>query len=159
ALIIFAGAQEVEASGFLAVYLAGLILGNNRHRAHAVISRFHVGLAWLAQIVMFLMLGLLASPKDLLNNVSGTVLLGLSLIYFARPIAVWLSLLPFRFTWREKAFIAWVGLRGAVPIFLASIPIIAGLANGTQYFNVAFVVVLFSLLIQGWTVAPAARLL
>ena len=159
ALIIFAGAQEVHASGFLAVYLAGLILGNNRHRAHAVISRFHVGLAWLAQIVMFLMLGLLVTPKDLLNNIGGTVLLGLSLIVVGRPLAVWLSLLPFRFTWPERAFIAWVGLRGAVPIFLASIPIIAGLANGTQYFNVAFVVVLFSLLIQGWTVAPAARLL
>lgn len=159
ALIIFAGAQSLDASGFLAVYLAGLILGNHRHRAHSVISRFHDGLAWLSQIVMFLMLGLLVTPKDLLDGLSGTVLLGLALIFVARPLAVWLSLVPFRFTWRERAFMAWVGLRGAVPIFLASIPVIAGLPNGTQYFNIAFVVVLSSLLIQGWTVAPAARLL
>lgn len=159
ALIIFAGAQSVDASGFLAIYLAGLILGNHRHRAHVVISRFHDGLAWLAQIIMFLMLGLLVTPSDLLSGLVGTIALGLGLIFIARPVAVAISLLPFRFTWTEKAFIAWVGLRGAVPIFLASIPVIAGLPNGTQYFNVAFVVVLSSLLIQGWTVAPAARLL
>ena len=159
ALIIFAGAQSVDASGFLAIYLAGLILGNHRHRAHAVITRFHEGLAWLAQIVMFLMLGLLVTPTDLLDGLAGTAALGLGLILTARPVAVAMSLIPFRFSWPEKAFIAWVGLRGAVPIFLASIPVIAGLPNGTQYFNVAFVVVLSSLLIQGWTVAPAARLL
>lgn len=158
-LVIFAGGQGLGASGFLAIYLAGLILGNHRHRAHAVISRFHDGLAWLAQIVMFLMLGLLVTPHDLLNHLAGTVELALSLIVIARPVAVVVSLIPFRFSWREKAFIAWVGLRGAVPIFLASIPVLAGLAHGTQYFNIAFIVVLSSLLIQGWTVAPAARLL
>lgn len=158
-LIIFAGAQSLEASGFLAIYLAGLILGNHRHRAHAVISRFHDGLAWLAQISMFLMLGLLVAPHDLLDGLAGTAALSLTLIFVARPVAVALSLLPFRFTWREKAFIAWVGLRGAVPIFLASIPVIAGLPHGMQYFDIAFVIVLSSLLVQGWTVAPAARLL
>jgi len=158
-LVIFAGAQSFDASGFLAIYLAGLILGNHRHRAHAVISRFHDGIAWLAQIVMFLMLGLLVTPSDLLKGLPGTITLGVALILVARPLAVAVSLIPFRFTWREKAFMAWVGLRGAVPIFLASIPVIAGFANGTQYFDVAFVVVLSSLLIQGWTVAPAARLL
>jgi cell volume regulation protein A len=158
-LVIFAGTQALGASGFLAIYLAGLILGNHRHRAHAVISRFHDGIAWLAQIVMFLMLGLLVTPTDLLHGLPGTITLGVGLILVARPFAVVLSLIPFRFTWPEKAFIAWVGLRGAVPIFLASIPVIAGFSNGTQYFNVAFVVVLSSLLIQGWTVAPAARLL
>jgi cell volume regulation protein A len=159
ALLIFAGAQSVEASGFLAVYLAGLVVGNNRHRAHAVISRFHDGLAWLAQIVMFLLLGLLVTPTDLLSILSGTAVLSLALILVARPAAVWISLIPFRFSWREKAFIAWVGLRGAVPIFLASIAVIAGLPNGTLYFDIAFVVVLSSLVIQGWTVAAAARIL
>jgi cell volume regulation protein A len=158
-LIIFAGAQSLNASGFLAVYLAGLILGNHRHRAHAVISRFHDGLAWLAQIVMFLMLGLLVTPSDLFNGLGGEVALAVSLIVVARPVAVWLSLAPFRFAWREKSFIAWVGLRGAVPIFLASIPVIAGVPDGHNYFNVAFVVVLFSLVIQGWTVGRAARVL
>ncbi len=158
-LVIFAGTQALDASGFLAIYLAGLILGNHRHRAHAVISRFHDGVAWLAQIIMFLMLGLLVTPTDLLKGLPGTAALGLGLIVIARPVAVALSLVPFRFTWPEKAFIAGVGLRGAVPIFLASIPVIAGLPQGTQYSKVAFIVVLSSLLIQGWTVAPAARLL
>jgi potassium/hydrogen antiporter len=159
ALIIFAGAQVLGSSGFLAIYLAGVILGNNRHRAHAVISRFHDGFAWLAQIVMFLMLGLLVNPRDLLHGLAGTAILSVVLILVARPVAVWISLLPFRFGWREKLFMAWVGLRGAVPIFLASIPVIAGVEGGTQYFNIAFVVVLSSLLIQGWTVPAAARLL
>ena len=158
-LLIFAGGQSLDASGFLAIYLAGLILGNHRHRAHALISRFHDGLAWLAQILMFLMLGLLVTPHDLLDNLAGTAALSLVLILVARPVAVAVSLIPFRFRWREKAFIAWVGLRGAVPIFLATVPVLAGLPHGTQYFDIAFFVVLSSLLIQGWTVAPAARLL
>jgi cell volume regulation protein A len=159
ALAIFAGAQLVEASGFLAVYLAGLVLGHNRHRAQQVISRFHDGLAWLAQIGMFLLLGLLVSPSQLVSAWGAEIAISVVLILLARPVAVWLSLLPFRFTWREKAFIAWVGLRGAVPIFLASIPVIAGLPNGLMYFNVAFAVVLASLLVQGWTVHAAARFL
>jgi cell volume regulation protein A len=159
ALAIFAGAQLLHASGFLAVYLAGLVLGNNRHRAQLVISRFHDGLAWLAQIGMFLLLGLLVTPSQLTQDWRAEAGIALALIVVARPLAVWLSLLPFRFTWREKAFIAWVGLRGAVPIFLASIPVIAGVPNGMMYFNVAFAVVLASLLVQGWTVHAAARFL
>ncbi len=159
ALLIFGGAQTVDASGFLAVYLAGLVLGNHRHRAQVVISRFHDGLAWLAQIVMFLLLGLLVTPSKLLDDLFGEIILAVALIVIIRPVAVWLSLLPFRFTWQEKAFISWVGLRGAVPIFLASIPVIAGLPNGEHYFNIAFVVVLMSLVVQGWTVTAAARVL
>ena len=159
ALLLFAGVQALDASGFLAVYLAGVVLGNRRHRAQGVISRFHDGLAWLAQIVMFLLLGLLVTPTALLDGLGGEVALGLGLIFVARPVAVWLSLIPFRFSWREKAFIAWVGLRGAVPIFLASIPVLAGLSDAGRYFNIAYVVVLFSLVIQGWTVTAAARVL
>jgi len=101
----------------------------------------------------------LVTPHDLLDNLAGTAALSLVLILVARPVAVAVSLIPFRFRWREKAFIAWVGLRGAVPIFLATVPVLAGLPHGTQYFDIAFFVVLSSLLIQGWTVAPAARLL
>jgi potassium/hydrogen antiporter len=159
ALTVFAGAQLFEASGFLAVYLTGLVLGNNRHRAQQVISRFHDGLAWLSQITMFLLLGLLVTPSQLLNNWHAEILVALSLIFIARPIAVFVSLAPFQFSWRERSFIAWVGLRGAVPIFLASIPVMAGLPNGMTIFNVAFVVVIASLLLQGWTIAPAARFL
>lgn len=159
ALIIFSGAQVLEASGFLAVYLAGLVLGNHRHRAQQVISRFHDGLAWLAQIVMFLLLGLLVTPSLLLNDLPSVLVVALGLILVARPVAVWASLIPFRFTWQERAFIAWVGLRGAVPIFLAAIPVIAGVADGILFFNAAFVVVITSLIVQGWTVAPAARFL
>ncbi len=159
ALTVFAGAQLVDASGFLAIYLTGLILGNNRHRAQQVISRFHDGLAWLSQITMFLLLGLLVTPSALLNNWTAEILIALSLIFIARPVAVFVSLAPFRFSWRERSFIAWVGLRGAVPIFLASIPVMAGLPNGMMIFNVAFVVVIASLLLQGWTIAPAARFL
>jgi cell volume regulation protein A len=159
ALVVFSGAQIVDASGFLAVYLAGLVLGNHRHRAQAVIARFHDGLAWLAQIAMFLLLGLLVTPSALLDRLAGELIIAVALLLVARPVAVWLCLLPFRFTWQEKAFIAWVGLRGAVPIFLASIPVLFGVPRGMAYFNVAFVVVLFSLVVQGWTVTKAATLL
>jgi cell volume regulation protein A len=159
ALCFFAGAQMIGASGFLAVYLAGLVMGNQRHRAQQVISRFHDGLAWLAQITMFLLLGLLATPSEMILDIGDELAVAIALIVFARPIAVWLSLLPFRFTWQERTFIAWVGLRGAVPIFLASIPVIAGVDQGMEYFNVAFVVVITSLIVQGWTITRAAQLL
>jgi cell volume regulation protein A len=159
ALTIFAGAQLIDASGFLAIYLTGLVLGNNRHRAQQVISRFHDGLAWLSQITMFLLLGLLVTPSALFADWRAEIAIALALILVARPAAVFLALAPFRFDLRERSFIAWVGLRGAVPIFLASIPVMAGIPDGMTIFNVAFVVVIASLLLQGWTIAPAARFL
>src|SRR5207237_10259471 len=112
---------------------------------------------WLAQIVMFVLLGLLVSPERLLDSLSPALAVAGTLMFIARPAAVFLCLAPFRFTWREKAFISWVGLRGAVGIFLASIPLLVGLPNAHLYFDIAFVTVLSSLLIQGWTIAPAAR--
>jgi potassium/hydrogen antiporter len=159
AVSIFAAAQSLDASGFLAVYLAGLVLGNRRHRAQATILRFHDGLAWIAQIVMFLMLGLLVTPSKLLANWGAEIAIAAALILVARPLAVFLCLAPAKFDWREKTFISWVGLRGAVPIFLASIPVIAGIEKAEVFFNVAFVVVLASLVVQGWTVGVAARFL
>jgi potassium/hydrogen antiporter len=159
ALFTFGGAQAVGASGFLAVYLAGLIVGNRRHRAAQLIDRFHDGLAWLAQMVMFVMLGLLVTPSDLLPTLIPSVLIAAFLVVAARPVAVVLCLLPFRFAWNEHAFIAWVGLRGAVAIFLGTIPVLAGIDNAAIYFQVAFAVVLVSLIVQGWTLARAARLL
>jgi cell volume regulation protein A len=159
ALFTFGGAQALGASGFLAVYLAGLVVGNRRHRATQLIDRFHDGLAWLAQMVMFVMLGLLVTPSDLLPTLLPSVLLALFLVAAARPAAVVFCLLPFRFAWNEQAFIAWVGLRGAVAIFLGTIPVLAGIDNASIYFEVAFAVVLVSLIVQGWTLARAAHLL
>ncbi len=159
ALCLFGGAQTVGASGFLAVYLAGLIIGNHRHRATQVIDRFLDGFAWLSQIVLFLMLGLLVTPSALMPMLLPSLAIAAVLILVARPIAVWLCLLPFRFSKRETLFIAWVGLRGAVPIYLAIIPVLAGAPGGPMFFSIAFIVVMVSLTVQGWTIAPLARLL
>jgi cell volume regulation protein A len=157
ALVIFGAAQIVHGSGFLAVYLAGIIIGNRPTRAHNSVVTFLDAATWLAQIVMFVLLGLLVSPNRLLASVGPAVIVALTLMLLARPVAVFLCLAPFRFNWREKVFIAWVGLRGAVAIFLASIPLLVGLSKAYLYFDVAFVVVIISLLLQGWTLAPAAR--
>jgi len=156
-VFIFGLASVVHASGFLAVYLAGLMVGNRVSRGLYNIQRFHDGFAWLAQISLFLMLGLLVSPHELLGYGLGSLLLGAVLIFVARPIAVWLSLIPFQFSWQEKTFISWVGLRGAVPIVLAMFPWMAGLENWKFFFNLAFVMVILSLVIQGWTVGIVAR--
>jgi cell volume regulation protein A len=157
ALVIFGVAQISHASGFLAVYLAGIIIGNRPTRAHNSVVTFLDAATWLAQIVMFVLLGLLASPQRLLDSVGPSVIVALVLMLVARPLAVLVCLAPFRFNWREKIFIAWTGLRGAVAIFLASIPMLVGLSKAYLYFDVAFVVVVISLLLQGWTLAPAAR--
>ena len=157
ALVIFGAAQIAHASGFLAVYLAGIIIGNRPTRAHNAVVTFLDAATWLAQIVMFVLLGLLASPQRLVVSIGPAIVIALVLMLVARPLAVFLCLLPFRFNWREKVFIAWTGLRGAVAIFLASIPMLVGLSKAYLYFDVAFVIVVISLLLQGWTLAAAAR--
>jgi len=157
ALVTFAVASALHASGFLAVYLAGLVVGNRPTRAHNTVIVFLDAVTWLAQIVMFVLLGLLVWPHRLVESVWPALAVAATLMLIARPIAVFLCLLPFRFTWRESAFVSWVGLRGAVVIFLASIPLLIGLSRAHLYFDIAFVVVLTSLLIQGWTIPFAAR--
>jgi cell volume regulation protein A len=157
AVIVFALANAVHVSGFLAVYLAGLIVGNRQIRAQNSVTAFLDAVTWLAQIVMFVLLGLLVWPQRLGSTFAPAVVVALTLMLIARPAAVFLCLAPFNFPWREKVFIAWVGLRGSVAIFLASIPLLVGLSGAYMYFDVAFVVVLLSLIIQGWTVAFAAR--
>jgi potassium/hydrogen antiporter len=157
ALVIFGAAQLAHASGFLAVYLAGIIVGNRPTRAHNSVVAFLDAATWLAQIVMFVLLGLLVSPHRLGATIGPAVIVALVLMLVARPVAVFLCLAPFRFNWREKVFIAWTGLRGAVAIFLASIPMLVGLTKAYLYFDVAFVVVIISLLLQGWTLGVAAR--
>jgi len=155
-LSIYALTTVLDGSGFLAIYLAGLVLGNSRVHTVGNILRVHDGLAWLSQIALFLMLGLLLTPSALFEIGLGALGVAALLMFVARPIAVAMSLLPFRFPLREQIFIAWTGLRGAVPIVLALFPVLAGLPQSSIYFNVAFFVVLASLLVQGWTVAPLA---
>ena len=157
AVAVFAFCNAVHTSGFLAVYLAGLVVGNQQTRAHNSVVVFLDAITWLAQIVMFVLLGLLAWPHRLADSIWGAIVVVLVLTVVARPAAVFLCLAPFNFQWREKLFISWVGLRGAVAIFLASIPLLVGLPAAYMFFDVAFVVVLSSLLVQGWSVAVAAK--
>ncbi|HXW24819.1 MAG TPA: potassium/proton antiporter [Xanthobacteraceae bacterium] len=157
ALAVFGVAAAIHGSGFLAAYLAGIVVGNRRTRAHQTVIVFLDAVTWLAQIVMFMLLGLLASPSRLALSAGPALLVAATLMLIARPAAVMICLAPFRFSLREKLFISWVGLRGAVGIFLASIPLLVGMKDAQLYFDVAFVVVLASLVVQGWTLAAAAR--
>jgi potassium/hydrogen antiporter len=159
ALVVFGLTQAFHGSGYLAAYLAGLVVGNRPTRAHNTVVVFLDAVTWLAQIVMFVLLGLLVWPGRLPQTLGPALLVALTLMLVARPAAVLLCLAPFRFSLREKLFVAWVGLRGAVGIFLASIPLLVGLPNANLYFDIAFVVVLLSLLVQGWTIVAAARML
>lgn len=159
ALVIFAATSLSYGSGFLAVFLAGIIAGNSRVKHAVSLRRFQEGTTWLAQIAMFLTLGLLATPSEFFGVLGAALLISAFLILVARPLAVWVCLLPFGFTRQETAFISWVGLRGATSILLAILPIIFVLPEARIIFNVAFLVVLVSLLVQGWTIGPVARFL
>jgi cell volume regulation protein A len=157
AVFLYALAQIAGGSGFLAVYIAGLVVGNRPVRAFASITSFHDTVTWLCQIVMFILLGLLVTPSKVLPILGPALVVAFVLIFVARPLAVWLSLAPFHFSAAEKTFVSWVGLRGAVSIFLAAIPTLSNVPNAEVYFNVAFVAVFVSLALQGWTVNYAAR--
>ncbi|MEO5697694.1 MAG: potassium/proton antiporter, partial [Burkholderiaceae bacterium] len=156
-LSIFAATGIVGGSGFLAVYLFGMIVANRAAPLVAPTLAAMDGYAWLAQAGMFLLLGLLVTPSTMLDSAIPALAVVLMLVFVARPVAVWLCLLPFRFTARETWFIAWVGLRGAVPIVLALFPLMAGTPHAGLLFNIAFMVVLASLLTQGSTIAWTAR--
>ena len=157
ALTLFALTNALGGSGFLAAYLAGLVAGNARLQWGGALRRFQAGITWLAQIIMFLAMGLLAKPSEFPAMATSSALMAAVLIVLARPAAVALCLSPFRFGWRERFFIAWVGLRGAVSILLSLVPVVAGLPGAGNLFVVAFLVVLVSLVVQGWSVRPLAR--
>ncbi|TFG76814.1 MAG: potassium/proton antiporter [Thermodesulfobacteriales bacterium] len=161
ALVIFTYGltASIGGSGFLAVYIAGLILGGSDFIHKQSLTRFHDGLAWLMQITMFLILGLLVFPSRLFPIIVSGILISLFLIIIARPIGVFISL-PFgKNSLKEKTFISWVGLRGAVPIILATFPLLAGVPKADILFNIVFFIVITSVLIQGTTIALAAKLL
>ncbi|MFE9256206.1 potassium/proton antiporter [Streptomyces sp. NPDC006879] len=157
AVSAYAAGALVHGSGFLAVYLAAMVLGNAKLPHWPATRGFADGLGWIAQIGMFVILGLLVTPSDLVNDFWPAVIIGLVLTMVARPLEVFLSLLPFRVPWREKALMSWAGLRGAVPIILATIPMVYGIEGSDRVFNIVFVLVVVYTLIQGPTLPWVAR--
>ncbi len=156
-LTVFALTTWMDGSGFLAVYLMGVVIGNRaRRQVRASLSAMD-GYAWLSQAGMFLLLGLLVTPTEMMKSLWPAIGVSLVLMFVARPLSVWLCLKPLHFSGREIAFVSWVGLRGAVPIVLAVFPVMAGVEGASIYFNVAFIVVLTSLVLQGSTIAWSAR--
>jgi cell volume regulation protein A len=158
-LLAFAGANALHASGFLAAYLSGLVLGNARLSHRRAVVGFASSLALLAEAGLFVLLGLLASPERVLSAVPEALLIGLVATFVARPLAVALSALPFRMPWREQVFLSWAGLRGAVPVVLATIPITEGLAGAERVIDVVFVLVVVLTLVQAPTLPRVGRLL
>lgn len=158
-LLTYSFASFVKSNGFLAVYLAGLIMSKQQFMNRRIIARFHEGLAWLMQIAMFLTLGLLVFPSKLMPVCGVSVLVALILMLVARPLSVFLCLLPFGINFRKKTMVAWVGLRGAVPVVLATFPLLAGIPQAGMIFNVVFFVVLTSVLVQGASLPFVAKIL
>jgi len=158
-LFAFGLAANLGGSGFLAVFLAGVVIGNNRFVFQRSTFLFHDGLAWLSQITMFVVLGLLVNPPSLFDVWREGLLIAVALIFFARPLAVVPILKPFGFNSREIALVSWVGLRGSVPIILAIFPLVFGLEGADIIFNAVFFVVLISAVLQGSTLPLVARYL
>ena len=157
AICLFGFVGMIGGSGFLAVYVAGLVAGNSRITGQVGLRRFMEGLTWIAQIAMFLTLGLFATPSEFVDVALPAIGIALLLTFVCRPLAVWLCLLPFHYQRNETAFVSWVGLRGSVSILLGIIPLAAGLENGQTLFNIAYIIVLTSLILQGWTIRPMAK--
>ncbi|MFF5976450.1 potassium/proton antiporter [Streptomyces sp. NPDC012769] len=159
AVVAYAAGAMAHGSGFLAVYLASMVLGNAK-LPHSPANRgFAEGLGWIAQIGMFVLLGLLVTPHKLVEDFWPAIVIGLVLTMVARPMEVFVSLLPFRIPWQEQALMSWAGLRGAVPIILATIPMVSGIEGSERIFNIVFVLVVVYTLIQGPTLPWLAKAL
>lgn len=158
-LLLFGITAWLGGSGFLAVYLCGIVVSARCTRTVERIVNFHSAMAWLSQIGLFLMLGLLVTPRDLPTVIPPALVVAAVLMFVARPVATFVCLTPLRFPLRQQLFIGWVGLRGAVPIFLAIIPVISPGPVTVFFFNEVFVVVIASLVLQGWTISLAAKAL
>ena len=158
--ITFTVTDLLKGNGYLAVYITGVVVGNARLAYRKEINTFMNGLTWLVQIVMFLSLGLLVNPREMLGVAPVALLIGVFMIVVARPISVFACLLPFRkMSNRARWFVSWVGLRGAVPIIFATYPVVAEVPGYNQIFNIVFFITLLSLVIQGMTIATGARML
>lgn len=157
ATVAYAAGAMAHGSGFLAVYLAAMVMGNAKLPHWPATRGFAEGLGWIAQIGMFVLLGLLVTPHELADDIVPALLIGLVLTVIARPLGVIVSAAPFRIPWREQALMSWAGLRGAVPIILATIPMVTGVAGSRRIFNIVFVLVVVYTLIQGPTLPWLAR--
>jgi potassium/hydrogen antiporter len=158
-LLLFEATSAIGGSGFLAAYIAGITMANSAFIHKSSLLKFHDAIAWLSQIAMFVVFGLLVFPRELPDVAGQGILIAVVLIFLARPLAVFVTLLPFRIPVREMSFISWVGLRGATPIILATFPLVAGVPDADTIFNVVFFVVIASVLVQGTTIPAVARLL
>ncbi len=156
-VLAYATSALLHASGFLAAYLSALVLGNMRLPHRAAVRGFAQGLGWLAQIGLFVLLGLLASPQRLPAQIVPAIVIGLALLLVARPLSVILSLTPFRVPWRDQAFLSWAGLRGGVPIVLATVPLTMGTPNAQRLFDLVFVLVVIFTLVQAPALPWVAR--
>jgi potassium/hydrogen antiporter len=157
--LTYACAHQIGGNGFLAVYVAGIISGNANLLHKKTLKNFLSGFAWLMQIVMFVALGLLVFPSHIVPVIGVGLLISVVLMFVARPLAVWICLSFGKFNWREKTMISWVGLRGAVPIILATFPLLAGIPKAEMIFNMVFFIVLTSILLQGTSVPFVAKML
>lgn len=156
-LLTYVIAVFLRGNGFLAVYIAGLMVGRAKFPNKRIITRFHDGLAWFMQIAMFVTLGLLVFPSRIVPLIGKGLLLTLLLMVVARPVSVWLCLLPFKMNLRRRVMVAWVGLRGSVPIILATFPFMAGIAQADTIFYIVFFVVIASVFIQGTSIPMVSR--
>ena len=157
-LFIFAATYYLKGNGYLAVYIAGLVIGNHKFTHKRTSMRFMDGFAWMSQILLFLTLGLLVNPSELVDVLVPALLISLFLILLGRPLTVFLTLIPFRKVgFKDKLYISWVGLRGAVPIIFAILPLAVGIPHSRWIFNIVFVITLVSLLVQGTSLPLVAR--
>lgn len=159
AVTAYAAGALAHGSGFLAVYLAAMLLGNARLPHWPATRGFAEGLGWIAQIGMFVLLGLLVTPHEMGDDIWPALVIGLALTVVARPLSVFTALLPFRVPWQEQTLMSWAGLRGAVPIILATIPMVSGIEESRRIFNIVFVLVVVYTLVQGPTLPWLARTL